>query len=124
MTRRRITTVTLTVIVLIVAFGFAVLISNKRQNAAIAKLSARIVQQEEVLTRQPEVPTTVIREQRDQLDRQRIALEISDGDVTSVDDERREVVINITRRQGARCKPSWDMTWEERTRSDSAIATF
>jgi hypothetical protein len=124
MTRRRITTVTLTVIVLIVGFGFAVLINNKRQNAAIAKLSARIVQQEEDLTRQPEVPTTVIREQRDQLDRQRIALEISDGDVTSVDDERREVVINITRRQGARCKPSWDMTWEERTRSDSAIATF
>ena len=124
MTRRRITTVTLTVIVLIVAFGFAVLINNKRQNAAIAKLSARIVKREEVFTRQREAPTTVIREHRDQLDRQRIALEISDGYVTSVDDERREVVINITRRQGARCKPSWDMTWEERTRSDSAIATF
>jgi hypothetical protein len=90
MTRPRITIVKLMVIILIVAFGLAVLINNRRKNAEIAHL------------------TTIIREQCDQLDRQRTPLDIPDGYVTNVDDERREVVITITRPQGAR--PGMRMT--------------
>jgi hypothetical protein len=71
-------------------------------------LSTRIKQQEEDFTRQRDTLTTILREQRDQIEKNELILDRPDGYVTYVDYERREVLVNLTRRQGAR--PQMKMT--------------
>ena len=75
---------------------------QQKKNAEIARLSVRIKQMEEEGSRKQDTLTTIIREMRDQLERPGNTLELPDGHVTHVDYERQEVLINITRRQGAR----------------------
>ena len=104
MLRPRVTVAQLMAIVLFVGFVFAALTINSKKNAEIAHLSARINQLEQDGYRQKETLTAIIREMRDQLDRHVNTLELPDGQVTNVDFERREVLINITRRQDARPK--------------------
>ena len=94
MTRPRITIARLMAIVLFVGLGLAALINNRRKDAEIAILSKRIAHREQEFLRQSECLTAIIRDQRDQLDYPR-------SYVTAVDDDRREVVINVTARQGA-----------------------
>lgn len=76
--------------------------ANDKQATEIANLSTKIRQQEEDFTRQRETLTTIIREQRDQLEKKELILDRPDGYVTYVDYERREVLVDLTRRQGAR----------------------
>jgi hypothetical protein len=104
MTRPRFTIARLMAIVLFLGLGFGALKNNSQKNAEIAQISARVTQQEEYFTRQRESLTTIIREQRDLLERKigRKTFELADGSVTAVDDDGQEVVINVTRRQGAR----------------------
>ena len=82
--------------------------ANDKQATEIANLTNKIKQQEEDFTRQRETLTTIIREQRDQLEKKELILDRPDGYVTYVDYERREVLVNLTRRQGAR--PQMKMT--------------
>jgi hypothetical protein len=82
--------------------------ANDKQATDIANLSTRIKQQEEDFTRQRETLTTILREQRDQIEKNELILDRPDGYVTYVDYERREVLVNLTRRQGAR--PQMKMT--------------
>jgi len=88
-------------IVLFVGFGLAALRNNDKKNAEIARLSVRIKQMANDASRTQDTLTTIIREMRDRLERPGNTLELPEGHVTQVDDERREVVIDITRRQGA-----------------------
>jgi hypothetical protein len=82
--------------------------ANDKQATEIANLSTRIKQQEEDFTRQRDTLTTILREQRDQIEKNELILDRPDGYVTYVDYERREVLVNLTRRQGAR--PQMKMT--------------
>jgi len=74
----------------------------------LASASTKIKQLEEDFTRKQELQTTIIKELRDQLERKETILDRPDGYVTYVDYERREVRVNVTRRQGAR--PQQKMT--------------
>jgi hypothetical protein len=89
-------------VVLFLGLGFAALKYNAEQNAEIANLSARIQQMEADAIRKQATLTTIIREMRERLDRPANTLELPDGHVIVVDSERQEVVIDITRGQGAR----------------------
>ena len=82
--------------------------ANDKQATEIANLSSRIKQQEEDFARQRDTLTTILREQRDQIEKNELILDRPDGYVTYVDYERREVLVNLTRRQGAR--PQMKMT--------------
>ncbi len=75
---------------------------NDRKNNEIATLASRIKQMEEDTLRKNETLNAIIRELRDRLDQKETILDRPDGYVTYVDYERRELLINITRRQGAR----------------------
>jgi hypothetical protein len=102
MTRPRITIAQLMAIVLFLGLGLAALINDRRKNAEIANLSALIVRQEQEFNRQRGILTTIIDEQCDQLETRRNTFELPHGYVSAVDDVKREVLINITFRQGAR----------------------
>ncbi len=101
MTRPRVTVARLMAIVLLLGLGFAALKHDAQKNAEIAVLSARIGQMAAEAARNHDTLTAIIRELRDRLDLGS-TLELPDGYVIVVDYERREVKINITRRQGAR----------------------
>ncbi len=91
-------------IVLLVGFGLAVLRNNDKKNAEIAILSKRIQQIEGDYAREKDTLTSIIRELRDWVERRGTTLDLPDGHVTAVDSERREVLIDITSRQGARAQ--------------------
>jgi len=74
----------------------------------LASASTKIKQLEEDFSRKQELQSTIIREQRDRLEQSENILDRPDGYVTYVDYERREVRVNVTRRQGAR--PQQKMT--------------
>ena len=61
--------------------------ASDKQATEIANLSTKIKQQEEDFTRQRETLTTIIREQRDQLEKKELILDRPDGYVTYVDYE-------------------------------------
>jgi hypothetical protein len=82
--------------------------ANDKQATEIANLTTKVKQQEEDFNRQRETLTAIIRETRDQLERKELILDRPDGYVTFVDYERREVLVSLTRRQGAR--PQMKMT--------------
>ena len=96
MPRPRFTIAHLMVIVLFLSLGLAALRINN--------LARRVAEQQEEFVRQRDFLTTVVQDQRDQFERRmnREAFELPDGYVTAVAHDRREVVINVTRRQGAR----------------------
>ena len=79
-----------------------------KQSTDNANLAGKIKQQEDDFNRQREALIAINREQRDQLERKELILDRPDGYVTYVDYERREVLVNLTRRQGAR--PQMKMT--------------
>jgi hypothetical protein len=82
--------------------------SNDKQATEIANLTTKNKQQEEDFLRKQETYTTIIRDQRDQIERKELILDRPDGYVTYVDYERREVLVSLTKRQGAR--PQMKMT--------------
>jgi hypothetical protein len=82
--------------------------ANDKQATQIANLETKNKQQEEDFLRKQETYTTIIREQRDNIERKELILDRPDGYVTYVDYERREVLVSLTRRQGAR--PQMKMT--------------
>jgi len=82
--------------------------ANDKQATENANLATKVKQQEEDFTRQRETLTTMYRETRDQLERKELILDRPDGHVIYVDYERREVLVDLTRRQGAR--PQMKMT--------------
>jgi hypothetical protein len=82
--------------------------ANDKQATELANANGKIKQQDEDFTRKQETLTTIIREQRDQLERKELILDRPDGYVTYVDYERREVLVSLNRRQGAR--PQMKMT--------------
>ena len=65
----------------------------------IAMLSARIKQMEEEASRKQKTLTTIFRELSNRLDRPGNTLQLPDGYVTEVNEERQEVLVNITLRQ-------------------------
>jgi hypothetical protein len=75
---------------------------NDKSHNEIATLASRIKQMEEDALRKQDTLNTIIKELRDRLEQKETILDRPDGYVTYVDYERREVLINITRRQGAR----------------------
>ena len=102
MPRPRLSIVQVMAIVLLVGLGLAVLRNNDQKNKEIARLSARLKQVQGDYAREKDMLTSIVRELRDRLDRPGTTLELPDGHVTGVDYQRREVLIDITRRQGAR----------------------
>jgi hypothetical protein len=82
--------------------------ANDKQATENANLTAKVKQQDEDFTRKQETLTTIIRQQRDDLERKELILDRPDGYVTYVDYERREVLVSLTKRQGAR--PQMKMT--------------
>ena len=74
----------------------------------IANLSTQLRQTKDEGGRQVEQLTSMIREQRDQLDRRENVLDRPDGHITYVDYGTGEVHVDITRRQGAR--PQMNLT--------------
>jgi hypothetical protein len=82
--------------------------ANDNQATQIANLTTKNKQQEEDFLRKQETYTTIIRQQRDDLERKELILDRPDGYVTYVDYERREVLVSLNRRQGAR--PQMKMT--------------
>jgi hypothetical protein len=81
---------------------------NDAKTTEITNLTKELAQAKEDSTRRIETLTTILREKRDQLERQELVLDRPDGYVTYVDYERGEVLVNLTRRQGAR--PQMKMT--------------
>jgi hypothetical protein len=75
---------------------------NDKQASENTNKDAKIKQQEDDFNRARETLTTIIRELRDQIQKSEIVLDRPDGYVTYVDYERREVLVDLTRRQGAR----------------------
>ncbi|MDG3003118.1 hypothetical protein [Paludisphaera mucosa] len=73
-----------------------------------ANLTTQIRQLKEEDGRKIEQLTSILREQRDQLDRKENVLDHPDGHITFVDFDRNEVHVDLTRRQGAR--PQMNMT--------------
>ena len=82
--------------------------ANDKQATQIANLQNQNKQQEEDFLRKQETYTTIIREQRDNIERKELILDRPDGYVTYVDYERGEVLVSLTKRQGAR--PQMKMT--------------
>jgi hypothetical protein len=82
--------------------------ANDKQATEVANKESKIRQQEEDFKNQRETLTSIIREQRDALEKKELILDRPDGYVTYVDYERREILVNLTRRQGAR--PQMKMT--------------
>ncbi|HEX3450299.1 MAG TPA: hypothetical protein VHS97_18740, partial [Isosphaeraceae bacterium] len=82
--------------------------ANDKQATQIANLENKNKQQEEDFLRKQETYTTIIREQRDNIERKELILDRPDGYVTYVDYERGEVLVSLTKRQGAR--PQMKMT--------------
>ncbi len=81
---------------------------NDKKTTQIANLETQIRQQKDESDRKLELANSIIREQRDVLDKSENVLDKPDGYITFVDRERNEVQININRRQGAR--PQMRMT--------------
>ena len=81
---------------------------NDKKATEIASLTTKNKQLEEDFGRKLDLQTTIIREQRDKLEQKETILDRPDGYVTYVDYERREVIVNVTKRQGAR--PQQKMT--------------
>jgi len=82
--------------------------SDKR-GTEVVNLTQKLKQQDDDFNRQRETLTTILREQRDKLERtSEVILERPDGYVTYVDYETREVLVSLTRRMGAR--PQMKMT--------------
>jgi hypothetical protein len=82
--------------------------ANDKQATQVANLENKNKQQEEDFLRKQETYTTIIREQRDNIERKELILDRPDGYVTYVDYERGEVLVSLTKRQGAR--PQMKMT--------------
>jgi len=74
----------------------------------LANLSTQNRQQSEENARKGELLTSILREQRAQLDLRETVLDRPDGHITFVDFDRNEVQIDVNRRQGAR--PQMKMT--------------
>ena len=74
--------------------------ANDKQATELENLKTKNKQQEEDFLRKQETYTTIIREQRDQIERKELILDRPDGYVTYVDYERREVLVSLTKRQG------------------------
>ncbi|MFO0893098.1 MAG: hypothetical protein U0790_28670 [Isosphaeraceae bacterium] len=81
---------------------------NNDKATKIANLETQIKQQREDAERRIDLANSIIREQRDVLDKNETVLDKPGGHITYVDLERREVHVDITRRQGAR--PQMKMT--------------
>src|SRR5262249_23485487 len=81
---------------------------NDRKATEIANLQTRTKQQQDDYSREKETLTSMIKEQRDALERTDTILDRPDGKITYVDYEQREVQVDITRRRGAR--PQMTMT--------------
>jgi hypothetical protein len=75
---------------------------SDKKSTEIASLQTKIKQLEEDFTRRNELQTSIIRELRDQQEQKETILDRPDGYVTYVDYERREALVNVTSRQGAR----------------------
>ncbi len=94
MIRPRLTISRLMVVVLFVGLGLAGL--------KIAQLSARNKQTQDEAARKHDTLTTIIRTMRERLNRPDNALYLPDGYVIEVHPERQELLISITRPEGAR----------------------
>jgi hypothetical protein len=81
---------------------------NDTKTQQITDLEKNIRTQEEDFKRKQDTYTTMIRELRDRIERQELILDRPDGYVTYVDYERGEVLVSLTRGQGAR--PQMKMT--------------
>jgi hypothetical protein len=81
---------------------------NDKKAAEIANLTTQNRQIKEEFERKLELANSITRELRDQLERNEVVLDRPDGYITYVDLDRREVQVNVTRRQGAR--PQMNMT--------------
>ncbi len=75
---------------------------NDKKATEIANLSKKLKDTEDDFLRKQETYTTIIRELRDKVERKETILDHPDGYVTYVDYERGEVLVDVTRRQGAR----------------------
>ena len=75
---------------------------SDKKSTEIASLQTKIKQLEEDFTRRNELQTSIIRELRDEKEQKETILDRPDGYVTYVDYERREALVNVTSRQGAR----------------------
>ena len=81
---------------------------NDKKTTQIANLETSIRQLKDETDRKLELANSIIREQRDVLDKNENILDKPDGYITFVDRDRNEVQVNINRRQGAR--PQMRMT--------------
>ncbi len=81
---------------------------NDKKTTQITNLETQVRQQKDESERKLELANSIIREQRDILDKSENVLDKPDGYITFVDRERNEVQVNINRRQGAR--PQMKMT--------------
>jgi len=81
---------------------------NDKKSTEIANLQTQNRQLKEEADRRLDLANTIIRELRDRVEQKENVLDRPDGYVTYVDLERREVHVNVTRRQGAR--PQMKMT--------------
>jgi hypothetical protein len=75
---------------------------NDKKSTQIANLETQLRQFREESDRKYELARNINRELRDQLEQRENVLDRPDGYITYVDLERREVHVNVTRRQGAR----------------------
>jgi hypothetical protein len=82
--------------------------ANNDAMTKIANLETQIKQQSEDAARKLELANSIMREQRDRLDKTDVVLDKPGGYISYVDLDRREVHVNITRRMGAR--PQMKMT--------------
>ena len=82
--------------------------ANDKQATDIANLTNKNKQQEEDFGRQRDTLKTILVEQRDQIEKNELVLDRPDGHVTYVDYERREVLVDLNRKQGVR--PQMKMT--------------
>ncbi len=75
---------------------------NDKKTTQIANLETQYRQLKDESDRKLELANSIIREQRDVLDKNENVLDKPDGYITFVDPERNEVQVNINRHQGAR----------------------
>jgi hypothetical protein len=75
---------------------------NDKKTTQIANLETQYRQLKDESDRKLELSNSIIREQRDVLDKNENVLDKPDGYITFVDPERNEVQVNINRHQGAR----------------------
>jgi hypothetical protein len=81
---------------------------NDKKATEIATLTSKIKQMEGDYQQQRETLTSMLRDMRDRIEQKETILDRPDGHITYVDYERREVLVDITRRMGAR--PQMKMT--------------